>query len=267
VDSRREGKVTGLSRPADVGVRVATHIQRHGGLNLAIHPEAPWHQESYDTFVSEGLPRLIGDRIPVTAYEWAHISPKSCRVTIRVGEAEIVEDLPRPDASGVFDLRDTPVGDNGFRVVIPVPNRLDVAEATIAYVGEQLAAYLTDRLGTAPEGVDWDQELLSSWLPLSEWVYAFLASEPTSQYLQNTNWLDRWTHIRRLTLIPTVPEGEAVLDEDSVGRSYAFGLTCPINAPSGPNAGWFLEVALGAAIKEGRLVRVAEDGGRSWIWD
>lgn len=226
---------------------------------MAINAQAPWHRDSFDRFVSEGLPALLKDRVPLDEYgttqEADHVV-----LSIEVGGVRTEQTLPRPDADGVFDLRDSPAGDQGFRVVVPYPDTLAVDTATIRCVGEQLVDYLGARLGHAPEGVSWDRRLVETWLPLSEWVHAFLASEPTSQYLQNTNLADRATHLRRLTLIPTVAAGPAPLGDSDVRRSYVRGLTCPINTPEGPNAGWLLDVARGATIRDGRLVREAPAG-------
>jgi hypothetical protein len=228
---------------------------------LAINAQAPWHTESYHTFISEGLPALLADRVPLSSYEWSYPNEGETSLQIEVGGVRVTQTLPRPDGDGIFDLRESPAGNNGFRVVIPVPDSLDVANARIDCVGEQLATYLDARLGKAPEGVEWDQALVESWLPISEWINALLASEPTSQYLQNTNWLDRWTHIRRITLIPVVHE-RYVLDGSNVGQAYVKGLSCPIITPTGPNAGWILEIARGATIRNCRLVREADTEDR-----
>ena len=77
----------------------------------------------------------------------------------------------------------------------------------------------------------------------------------TSQYLQATNWLDRCTHLRRLTLIPIVVE--PFVDRDVFPYSQ-YGLVCPYCTPEGPNIGRVLEVARGARIRDGKLERIDE---------
>lgn len=228
-----------------------------------INPKAPWHTVSYDRFISKGLPDLLAGRLPVSSYDWSYDHAHTASIRIGVNGVVLAQEVPRPDVNGVFDVRSSPHGDQGFRVVIPYPETEDVAASRIKCVGEQLLAYLDERLGKAPDGVDWDASLLASWLPIADWVHSFLASEPTSQYLQNANWIDRWTHIRRLTLIPT-QASHFLLDDASISRSYVEGLTCPINTPSGPNAGWIVEIALGAEIRDERLVRVVEDTDPTW---
>ena len=100
----------------------------------------------------------------------------------------------------------------------------------------------------------WDDDLVRNWLPLDAWMRDFHLEE-TSQYLQATNWLDRYTHLRRLTLIPIVVE--PFVDRDVFPYSQ-YGLVCPYCTPEGPNIGRVLEVARGARIRDGKLERIDE---------
>ena len=60
-------------------------------------------------------------------------------------------------------------------------------------MGEQLYDFIDQRLEAAPEQLAWDGDLVRNWLPLDAWMRDFHLEE-TSQYLQATNWLDRYTH-------------------------------------------------------------------------
>ena len=118
-------------------------------------------------------------------------------------------------------------------------------------MGEQLYDFIDQRLEAAPEQLAWDGDLVRNWLPLDAWMRDFHLEE-TSQYLQATNWLDRYTHLRRLTLIPIVVEP---FDDQDVFPYSQYGLVCPYCIPEGPNIGRMLEVARGARIRDGKLER------------
>ena len=118
-------------------------------------------------------------------------------------------------------------------------------------MGEQLYDFIDQRLEAAPEQLAWDGDLVRNWLPLDAWMRDFHLEE-TSQYLQATNWLDRYTHLRRLTLIPIVVDP---FDDQDVFPYSQYGLVCPYCIPEGPNIGRMLEVARGARIRDGKLER------------
>ena len=113
--------------------------------------------------------------------------------------------IPYPDDAGLFYVDGNPY------VVVPLASDEELDRAEIDCVGEQLYAHIQERLGQASNGLDWDAEMLRTWLPLDRWVNEFLQYKPQSldatnwfsrsQPQDTTNWLSRHTHLRRL-LIP-----------------------------------------------------------------
>ena len=67
------------------------------------------------------------------------------------------------------------------------PRRLmwDLARAEIRCVGEQLRDYIAERLKNMPEMLD---EAVETWMPLGDWIHTFFTEEPTSHYLQATQF-------------------------------------------------------------------------------
>ncbi|NKB72004.1 MAG: hypothetical protein GKR89_33420 [Candidatus Latescibacteria bacterium] len=220
---------------------------------MTLNTDTPWHRESFDRFVQQRLPQLLGDRLPLADYQVEEQDAHTFTLSLRLGLGDeslavSYRDLPRPDGDGLFLL------DGNYRVVVPYPDRRQLDQAHILCVGEQLYDYIEQRLEPAPEQLAWDDDLVHSWLPLDQWLRDFHLQE-TSQYLQVNNWLDRHTHLRRLTLIPIVSEPFG--DQDVFPYSQ-YGLVCPYSTPEGPNVGRLLEVARGACIHEGRLERADE---------
>lgn len=207
---------------------------------------APWHAESYSQLLHESLPALLGQRLPLTHYAVDGTTDGLARVTLAVGgagsEASAQYDLPRPSAEGVFD------DGKCHRVVVPTASSNDLAEAGIRCVGEQLLAHIAERLGEAPAELPWDESLLGAWLPLTRWVREFLCQEPTAQFLDETNWLARQSHLRRLL----------VLDDDRGFGPSHVRRACPVETPEGPNVAKVLAIAVGARIEGGRLVPTEE---------
>lgn len=238
--------------------------------------ESPWHKASWDRFVNEGLPHLLKSYLPLVAYDMMSTGTYTCRIDFTL-EAEgqkiefAFEDLPQPDAEGIFKRGpiDWVKSDNvipgewgGFRVVVPVPSSRDLATAEIKCVGEQLFDAVEARLKDIPEDLPWEEDVVRSWLALDEWLADF-SSGATSQFLQVTNWLDRTVHRRRLTYIPMAENGRYTLGADEVLFDNLPGRACPLTVPEGPNLGWFVEVATGAEIQDGKLVVVDEsDAGK-----
>ena len=134
--------------------------------------------------------------------------------------------------------------DGAERVVLPVADREDLAQARIACMGERLLDFIEARLGQVPGGVSLDEALVRTLVPLGAWFAAFLGQK--GQVLNGNNWLDRATHLRRLT-IPSRVE---------VFTAGHFGRTCPFESPEGPNVGRILTVSRGAEIRDGQLVIV-----------
>ena len=131
--------------------------------------------------------------------------------------------MPRPDRDGLFRI------EGNYRVVVPYPDRRELDQARILCVGEQLYDFIDQRLEPAPEQLAWDGDLVRNWLPLDAWMRDFHLEE-TSQYLQATNWLDRYTHLRRLTLIPVVEP----FDDQDVFSLQPIRPSVPLLHPRGP---------------------------------
>jgi DNA-directed RNA polymerase beta subunit len=115
-------------------------------------------------------------------------------------------------------------------------------------VGEILHDYIESQLGEAPAQVAWDEALLRAWLPLDEWIRMGLRQAPSGYPLDSINWLAIHCHLRRLD----VPDRQKLLTPGHFGR------VCPFETPEGPNMGRRLSIAVGAEIREGKLVIVDE---------
>ena len=220
---------------------------------MTLNLDVPWHRESFDLFVHQRLPRLLGERLPLADYQVEQQDSYnfSIKLSLGLGDASVeveYRDLPRPDRDGLFHIEDN------YRVVVPYPDRRELDQARILCVGEQIYDFIDQRLEAAPEQLAWDGDLVRNWLPLDAWMRDFHLAE-TSQYLQATNWLDRYTHLRRLTLIPVVGEP---FDDRDVFPDSQYGLVCPHCTPEGLNIGRVLEVARGARIRDGKLERIDE---------
>ena len=218
---------------------------------MTLNLDVPWHRESFDLFIYQRLPQLLGEHLPLADYqvEQQDSYTFSIKLSLGLGTASVeveYRDLPRPDRDGLFHI------EGNYRVVVPYPDRRELDQACILCVGEQLYDFIDQRLEAAPEQLAWDSDLVRNWLPLDAWMRDFHLEE-TSQYLQATNWLDRYTHLRRLTLIPVV--GDPFDDQDVFPYSQ-YGLVCPYCTPEGPNIGRVLEVARGARIRDGKLERI-----------
>jgi hypothetical protein len=204
---------------------------------------APWHKASFDRFLEERLPQLLASRLPVAGYRIDATETYTCRVELALGGSEgrvevVYAEVPRPDEEGVFTI------DGRRLVVVPRASEANLAAAAIDCAGEQLHDWIAARLGEAPEGLPWDEELARTWLPLDLWARAFLRQ--VGQPLQESNWLARRTHLRRIS----IPRGEDVIAPEQFGR------TCAIETPEGPNLGHLLSVSTGAEIRDGKLILV-----------
>ena len=207
---------------------------------MKMNRDTPWHRESWDRFVADHLPQLLGERLPLSGYQSTAESAYTCRIEIALAGQEedvVVEQqgVPQPDVDGIFELEDRRL------VVHPIALQEELEQAEILCVGDQLHSFIEVRLGEAPKEIVWELALAASWLPLKAWICEFLRQHGSE--LVDQNWLSRHTHLRRLS----VPERERVL------TPAHFGRVCPIETPEGPNIGRILTVAQGAAIREGRL--------------
>ena len=228
---------------------------------MALNLDIPWHRESWKRFISESLPNLLERHLPLSSYQV--IEQDAYQFSLKLafafadGEIEIdYDDLPQPDTQGLFCV------EGNYRVVVPYPSEVDLEDAQIYCVGEQLEQFFAERLSRPPEGMRWDKENVQLWLPIDAWMREFHGG-PTSQYLQISNWLDRYTHMRRLSLIPIMPEPPQAAPGALAGSLQAQvfppqrkGLVCPYCTPEGHNITRLLHIARGATIKDGQLVRV-----------
>jgi len=225
---------------------------------MAINANAPWHKQSFDAFIKDSLPRLLAQRLPLSDYRAESSGEHTCRVSVSVSEGSaqatvIFENIPQPSDDGSFNV------DGNHFVVVPTASSEDLDTATIQCVGEQLYDEIEQRLGKAPAGLPWDEDLLRSFLPLDSWIREFVAGRaehwnhpeawselPPSggQELDEENWLSRATHLRRLT----IPDRKKLITPSQFGR------VCPFETPEGNNIGRVLSIAVGAAIENGKLV-------------
>ena len=212
---------------------------------MSLSVKAPWHKISWDAFVQKGLPDLLAERVPLAGYRVVSKDEYTCelRLGIQGGLEVVYGDVPQPDEWGRFKV------DGFFRTVVPAPTEVDLERAEIRCVGEQLRDYIAKRLGHSPQV---PKDSAASWMPLGDWIHAFFTGEPTSQHLQTTNWQDMHVHLRRVTLIPILRE--AVEGFENCYHPSHHGRVCPYCTPEGPNLARVLEVAQGAAIRDGKLV-------------
>ncbi|MEW5873494.1 MAG: hypothetical protein AB1894_29820 [Chloroflexota bacterium] len=223
---------------------------------MSINPQTPWHKASYDRFLYDTLPQLLAERLPLVDYQVSadDASAHTCTLAIELsgGVQARYPGIPRPDEAGLFYFAGEPY------VVIPLADREELGSAEIDCVGEQLYAYIQACLGQASNGLHWDAEILRAWLPLERWVSEFMQNKAQPldamewfmrvQRLDTTNWLSRHTHLRRLL----IPRREKVIAPGQMGR------VCPFETPEGPNIGRAFTIAVGAEIRERRLVVVDE---------
>lgn len=237
---------------------------------MSLKDAAPWHKESWDRFVNEFLPDLLKERVPLVDYRTEPTGPYTCEVEVIVQGADgdvllSFNNLPKPDDAGVFKV------DGSYRVVVPLASSPDLADAEIRCVGDQLRDFIAERLGDAPHSLDWDADLARSWLPIDEWFQEFHVGQwhtylngrytyhqGSSQYLHVTNWLDVYTHLRRLSLEHIGREAVPPFRLTGIPVVVASqqGRVCPFCTPEGPNIGLILEIARGATIQNSRIVIV-----------
>jgi len=216
---------------------------------------APWHRESFGTFISEDLPTLLTERLPLTGYKTAWVvnqvqndkgsDQHTCRVDVGVGGVEVSYIIPSPNEEGLFHI------DDGLHVVVPVASDENLDTATVRCVGEQLHDYVAERLGKASGDLPWDETLVRAWLPLDQWVRNVVTSRSgddslrwaTGQWLDGTNGLAARSHLRRIM----IPGAEKPIAPGQFGR------VCPFETPEGPNIGRIFSIAVGATIRNGRI--------------
>jgi len=209
--------------------------------------DAPWHLESYTNFINKLLPDLIASRLPLEAYS-ATIGDGVSEVELTVGGISgRIAGIPAPDNSGVFHLDKRPLA------VVPLASCEELDVAVIRCVGEQALDFIEPRLGEAPSDLEWNDDVLRSWLPLDKWVTDFLNSE--AQAVDTVNWIAGCEHLRRVKI--DVPRGQ-----QRIAVKGQLGRACQIMTPEGPNIGIIRSLAIGAEIRDGRIV-VTDDSPRA----
>jgi hypothetical protein len=191
--------------------------QRGGKMTDGKHM-TPWHLESMIWFYEVGLPELLQDNFSLSGYRAQPNGITSVDVSFTVeSQPDPISiswrNLPLPDGTGVFTL------DNTRIVVVPIAESEDLENARILCVGDQLLTEVSDRIESAPEGLEWDESLFGSLLPLPALVRIFI--EATGQEFDDTNWYSMTTHVRRLLN----PNMQNILPESHRGR------VCPIDMP------------------------------------
>ena len=216
-------------------------------MATAMKSDAPWHARAWQRFVGELLPSLLEKRLPLSGY---HVEEGEdvyrCRIGVTIAGAAgdvgvVYAEVPRPDERGLFFI------EGSYRIVVPLAAGSDLEKAEVRCLDAQMLDFVASRLGEAPEGLQWDQELVRSFLPLDHWLREF-HKEETSQYLQTTNWIDMHTHLRLVF----------IENPDSIYPAGQMGRVCPLCMPEGHNLPRVREVAQGAEIRDGRLVIVEE---------
>jgi hypothetical protein len=151
------------------------------------------------------------------------------------------EQLPQPDTAGVFEQQ------KKSYVVLPRAAELDLENARIDCVGELLAQYIIARLPEPMEAMPLDAAWVRSWLPLDVWFEGFI--DAFAQPLENNNWLDRQSSLRRLI----VPQGEILNFPGHRGR------ICPFETSQSQQIGRIVSLARGAKITGGRIVSASDE--------
>ncbi len=220
---------------------------------MTIRYSAPWHKASFDAFLNDSLPRLLTEHIPLAGYTIEATGRYTCQIKLTLASAEcqvevIYPELPQPDEDGIFQIKGLSLA------VVPRATTDDLANTEIFCVGEQLHEYLQGRLGKAPDDLLWDADLTRAWLPLDQWIaefFDFRDKDSWATYVQpldQTNWMGRQSHLRRIS----------IQTRHHLFTPEHFGRACPFETPEGPNIGRIIQIALGAEIRNGRLVIVDE---------
>ena len=237
---------------------------------MTLQTDAPWHARSYRQFIEHDLPALLRQRIPLAGYAAeAGASPHTLTLHVRLDSGDGILDLRIDEVPQIADEGSFAIGGQEY-LVVPVAESRDLEAATIRCVGGQLLDFVASQLGQAPARVAWTAELARAWLPLDAWIRDYITGKAgggrpfarlsdrgawdsfdwhPGQRLDATNWLARTAHLRRVVL-PT-PAGPA----DCLPTGWR-GRTCPFETPEGRNIGRILSLAVGATIRDGRLVIV-----------
>ncbi|MCH8289970.1 hypothetical protein IH992_02535 [Candidatus Poribacteria bacterium] len=202
-----------------------------------------WHKASFDQLMTDRLPQLLADRLPLNDCHFVSTGSHTCQVKISLatssGNVEVVyTDIPCPDEEGVFKI------DGEHYVIVPIASHEELDTAEIKCVGEQFYDNFKVRLEGVSSDLPWSASLLKSWMPLDTWVRELILDGSWNNRLQERNWLDKHTHLRRVR----------VLWREKVYNPAHFGRVCPFEMPEGPSVGTILSIAVGAEIRDGKLV-------------
>ncbi|HEY0756926.1 MAG TPA: hypothetical protein VGD98_23440 [Ktedonobacteraceae bacterium] len=221
---------------------------------MTISLNAPWHKASFERFLHASLPYWLAEHLPLPGYTVTVTEQDTCAITLTLdGPAEdrsmMYTAIPQPTQEGIFTIA-------GKRlVVLPFAIDDDLEQAQIFCVGEQLEAYVRQRLEHVPKDLSWDAALAKIWLPLDRWITEFFTKPLLDgwwgsfvQPLDQTNWLATRSHVRRL----------AIKECQRLFAPGHFGRACPFETPEGPNIGRIIQLALGAEIREGKLLATDE---------
>jgi hypothetical protein len=208
---------------------------------------------SFRRFIEESLPAALAAVAPLTDYRVEETRPGVGRVTMSLAKGaqqiELVYDgLPFPREDGSF-----PCGDVERAVVLTASSN-NLEQAEIRAVGEQLMDMIGPRLVAPPSESEWDEAVLRAWFPLDHWLREFLNGAETAQWLDSpivsgTNLLARFIHLRRIY----------VRGPDVSFHPSHIGRVCPFDTPEGPNCGRVLTLAVGADVRDGRIVLSADE--------
>jgi hypothetical protein len=208
----------------------------------------PWHKESYEQLLKVTLPDLLKDHFPLTGYNIQDSADGQCLLELTVSTAKTTATvkyvLPFPDDKGIFHI------DNRQLVVIPKANSFDLALADIDCVGEQLYSFIYPHLECLPADMPWDEGLLYTLLPLQIWIKDFL--QEYGRNVQNENWLTQHAALRQLLM----PDNSIEVNDTFRGR------VCPIDTVEGPMCGQILSIAIGAYIKDAKLIPGSSDNNQ-----
>jgi len=206
------------------------------------------HVRSFRDFISRRLPEALAAVIPLMDYQADWTGEGKGRVTFCVGDNGVrltFDDLPFPRPDGTF-------AHGSGRVVVMAADSNDLEQATIKAVGEQLMDAIGPRLVAPPAGTELDEAVLRAWFPLDKWLRDFiLEGNATAQWLDDTNPIAAQTHLRRLL----------VTGPDVSFHPSQIGRACPFETPEGPNIGRPLTLALGADVRDGRIVPAEDEEG------
>ena len=218
--------------------------------------QATWHGDSFVRFVSETLPAVIGERLPLESYK-ATVKDGICRIKLvlggEAGRGKLDMEVPAPKEDGFFEIDGKPY------FCVPQASSEDLEQAEIRCVGEQLLEFIAPQIAEAPADLAWNDEVAASCLPLDKWVAEFLSgqADPSEGFCgvvrsYAPNFFAAYEETHRIIT-------DSVRGEQEVVTRSQIGRVCPIMMPEGPNIGMIVHLARGAEIRDGRIVVTNDD--------